>query len=235
LIHIPEEIGDGVKKLVINKPHRTMKNSILSKKLALLIATMLPAIMLAAASPMLSSAPTTAYAQEIDEQSAETGANINDEGEGIAVSPVVQVPVQVGTNVNVDDDIVVDLCDDGSVEAVDNREDTLANVQSTDQGANINNDVDELGTAVSPVVQLALQFGTNMNLDSDVIVALDCGGEDIEVADDDSQQANVQSAEQQGDADNEAGTGDVAVDVIEQVSRQEGLNLNDDIDTTIIR
>jgi hypothetical protein len=211
-----------------------MKNSILSKKLALFIATMLPAIMLAA-SPMLSSAPTAAYAQEIDEQSVETRENVNDEGEGIAVSPVIQVPIQVSTNVNIDDDIVVDLCDDGSVESVDNREDTLANVQSADQGANVNNDVDELGAAASPVVQALVQVGTNANLDTDAIVALDCGGEDIEVADDDSQQANVQSGEQQADADNEADTGNVALDLTEQISTQQGLNLNNDIDTTIIR
>ena len=219
---------------MVNKPDRRMNNSSQSRNLVLLVATMLPAVVLAA-SPLVSYGPTAAFALETDKKSIETEANVQNQGDGITVAPIVQVPVQVGPNVDVDDDIVVDTCDDGSVTAVDNKPDTQQNLQTINQGANVNNDVGQFGTAASPVVQVGVEVGINVNVDKDVIVGLDCHGQDITVADDDSAQTNYQSIDEEGKVDNKVAPGNAAVNAIEQIVTGVGQNLNNDVDTTIIQ
>jgi hypothetical protein len=206
-----------------------------SKRLTFAFAAMLSSIMLAAPS-MLPINPTQAFALEIGEEFREKQATVNNEGDGTAVGPVVQVLPQINANVDVDDDIVVDLCQDGSVEAVDNQEDVQANRQSGTQSVDTNNRADQFGTVVSPAIQAGVQLGVNIKADKDVILGLNCHGQDIQVPDDDSVQENNQELDQEGGSENEAaGPGNLALNVLQQYSIDQSINRIEDTDVNIIQ
>src|ERR687896_937629 len=96
-----------------------MNKTTISNKFVLMIATMLPAIMLAA-SLTLSLVPATAYAQE-DNEDSDNQSDIleNEEGDNsVVVDPIVQPDVDVGYNVDINTHIITDEedCDEASDE-----------------------------------------------------------------------------------------------------------------------
>src|SRR5215212_8672195 len=177
-------------KLVIYKPYISMNNNTVSRKLVLMIATMLSTVMLAASS-MSSLAPATAFAQQdgsVDDLLAQISSSSDSQNESreneagansVTVNPIVQTAVQPAANDNVDQ----------------------ANDQSADQQGRSDGTVGEGSLYVSPKVQTAQQVGLNVNVDTDVILADGCTPRD------NLNQANDQSTSQDAGSNVDAGKG----------------------------
>jgi hypothetical protein len=184
-----------------------VSNKPLSRNFALLIATTLSAAMLIAASPIspFGLAPAFAAASNVNNileanirlTQEENNSNNEVGGSGSVVNTAEQESIQGGTNVNQDNDVVVGTCEDGNVEVNDDDEVTQTIIESANQEVNRNNNARNGGTIASTVAQSSAQDATNINLDNDLIIILDCHGQHVEVNDDDEvTQTIIQSANQ---------------------------------------
>jgi hypothetical protein len=216
-----------------------------SRKVALLIATMLSAIMLAATSiPSLS--PATAFAQHVepvDNLLGQLNVDPNNDGnlaenivedKSVTVDPTIQVSTQTATNVNNDNDVAflegcADISDDDVV--------TQTNRQAANQVVHKDSEVDDGGLVVEPAIQVSTQTATNVNNDNDVYIVL--GGDDddsnLEISDDDKvTQLNEQIANQVVHKDSEVDDGGLVVNPHIQRSTQTATNYNEDNDRVVL-
>jgi hypothetical protein len=214
------------------------------RKVALLIATMLWAIMLAATSiPSLS--PATAFAQHVepvDNLLGQLNVDPNNDGnlvenivedKSVTVDPTIQVSTQTATNVNNDNDVAflegcADISDDDVV--------TQTNRQAANQVVHKDSEVGDGGLVVEPTIQVSTQTATNVNNDNDVYIVLGCDDDDdsnLEISDDDVvTQTNRQAANQVVHKDSEVGG--LVVNPHIQRSAQTATNVNNDNDVYIV-
>jgi hypothetical protein len=218
--------------LVRYKPYISMNNNTVSRKLVLMIATMLSTVMLAASS-MSSLAPATAFAEQdgsVDDllrqiSSSSDSQNESRENEGgansVTVDPIVQTAVQPAVNVNVDTHVITDKAN--CEEANDNVD--QANDQSADQQGRSDGTVGEGSLYVSPKVQTAQQVALNVNVDTDVIIADGCTPRD------NLNQANDQSTSQDAGSNVDAGKGsNIILPTIQNSGTlAQNLNVNNDV------
>jgi hypothetical protein len=213
-----------------------MSNKIIPDKYVLLTATVLSAVMLAV-SPMASLVPTTAYAQEEEEEEVSEGdeeaqLNVdykdqedNSEIEGgdnsVVVDPKVQTSVQPAVNVDVNTHVITDEedCDEASDEV------NQGNIQFANQEARSDGKVGEGSFYVSPVVQLSTQVALNVYVDTDVILVPGCNPSD------EVNQGNVASANQEADSDVEADEGNA---ITPSYQRADVIQRNDNVQNEVI-
>ena len=209
-----------------------MNSNTVSRKLVLMIATMLSTVMLAASS-MSSLAPATAFAQpdgSVDDllaqiSSSSDSQNESRENEGgansVTVDPIVQTAVQPAVNVNVATHVITDKAN--CEEANDNVD--QSNDQSADQQGRSDGTVGEGSLYVSPKVQTAQQIGLNVNVDTDVILADGCTPHD------NLNQANDQSTSQDAGSNVDAGKGsNIILPTIQNSGTlAQNLNVNNDV------
>jgi hypothetical protein len=143
-----------------------MNKITLSNKFVLMIATMLPAIMLAT-SLTLSLVPATAFAQE-DNADSDNQSDIseNDGGDNsVVVDPIVQPAVDVKYNIDVNTHVITDEedCDEAS------DEESQENEQSPSQEASSDGNVGDNSIYVSPQVQTTTLVAGNLVVDTDIV------------------------------------------------------------------
>ena len=196
-----------------------MNKTTISNKFLLMIATMLPAIMLAA-SLTLSLVPATAYAQEDNEDSDnQSDIRENEEGDNsVVVDPIVQPDVDVGYNVDINTHIITDEedCDEAS------DEESQENDQGSSQEARSDGNVGDNSIYVSPQVQTQTLVAGNLVVDTDVVPE-GC------VTNDEVNQENDQTPSQ--DAGGEVETGEGSITNIQILQRADTISRNDNVNT----
>jgi hypothetical protein len=182
-----------------------------------MMATMLPAIMLAA-SLTLTLVPATAFAQEVqrDIQQNEGGAW------SIIVDPKVQPSVGIDANIGVNTHVITDPedCDEASDE--ESQETNLGSTQEARSDGNVGDN----SVYVSPQLQTNTQIGLNLYVDTDIVPA-GCDPSDT------LGQANNQDATQNAGGEVEAGEGSTIVMPVIQRSDNIERNQNVNTDATI--
>jgi hypothetical protein len=143
-----------------------MKKITISNRFVLMIATMLPAIMLAT-SLTLSSVPATAFAQEDDGDSdIQSDIHENEGGDNsVVVDPIAQTEVEVDVNVDANTNVISDEedCDEASDEV------SQENDQNPSSEARSDGNVGDNSYYVSPKAQTTVLVGENINVDTDVV------------------------------------------------------------------
>lgn len=100
---------------------------------------------------------------------------------------------QGGTNINQDNDVIVGRCDGGHIQVNDEDEITQTNMNSVEHEANTN-----------MAEQQLTQVATNVNIDNDLVIILDCHSSSIEINDNDNViQTNLQSMNEEVNSDDE--------------------------------
>ena len=196
-----------------------MNKITISNKFVLMIATMLPAIMLAT-SLTLSLVPVTAFAQE-DDGDSEIQSDINENEGGdnsVVVDPIAQTEVEVDVNVDANTHVISDEedCDEASDEVS----------QETDQNpsseARSDGNVGDNSVFVSPQVQTTTLVAGNLVVDTD-IVPEGCS------TDDRVNQENDQEPSQE--AGGEVKTGGDSITNIQIHQRADAFARNDNVNT----
>jgi hypothetical protein len=194
-----------------------------SNKFVLMIATMLPAIMLAT-SLTLSLVPVTAFAQEeIADSDNESDIRETEEGDNsVTIDPIVQTSNDVDMNVDVNTDVITDGedCDEAS------SEESQENDQDSSQEARSDGDVGDNSIFVSPQVQTTTLVAGNVYADVD-IVPEGCNPTDT------VNQSNDQESSQSAGGEVEAGTGSTIEISTHQIAETIAFNHNINTDATI--
>jgi hypothetical protein len=143
-----------------------MNKITISNRFVLMIATMLPAIMLAT-SLTLSLVPVTAFAQE-DDGDSEIQSDINENEGGdnsVVVDPIAQTEVEVDVNVDANTHVISDEedCDEASDEV------SQENDQNPTSEARSDGNVGDDSVYVSPKAQTTVLVAENINVDTDVV------------------------------------------------------------------
>jgi hypothetical protein len=143
-----------------------MNKITISNRFVLMIATMLPAIMLAT-SLTLSLVPVTAFAQE-DDGDSEIQSDINENEGGdnsVVVDPIAQTEVEVDVNVDANTHVISDEedCDEASDEV------SQENDQNPSSEARSDGNVGDDSVYVSPKAQTTVLVAENINVDTDVV------------------------------------------------------------------
>jgi hypothetical protein len=190
-----------------------MTNKIISNKYALLIATVLSAMMLAtSATPSLF--PTTAaYAASDDLE--------------VVVDPTVQTDVETEVNVDVDPDVHISTdCEDlnGDNEEVEQEIKLPIDQEDNDEGQG--------DVVAEPTVQTAVQTGVNVYVAPDVFVIIGCDDGTVEVSDEEEiTQINDEPTNQEATSDSE---GDLLISPDIQTARETAINYNNDDDIVVL-
>jgi hypothetical protein len=143
-----------------------MNKITISNRFVLMIATMLPAIMLATALTLLL-VPVTAFAQE-DDGDSEIQSDINENEGGdnsVVVDPIAQTEVEVDVNVDANTHVISDEedCDEASDEV------SQENDQNPSSEARSDGNVGDDSVYVSPKAQTTVLVAENINADTDVV------------------------------------------------------------------
>jgi hypothetical protein len=143
-----------------------MNKITISNRFVLMIATMLPAIMLAT-SLTLSLVPVTAFAQE-DDGDSEIQSDIHENEGGdnsVVVDPIAQTEVEVDVNVDANTHVISDEedCDEASDEV------SQENDQNPSSEARSDGNVGDDSVYVSPKAQTTVLVAENINVDTDVV------------------------------------------------------------------
>jgi hypothetical protein len=194
-----------------------------SNKFVLMIATMLPAILLAT-SLTLSLVPVTAYAQ-VENADSDSESDIHETVDGdnsVTIDPIVQTSNDVDMNVDVNTDVITDEedCDEAS------SEESQENDQGSSQEARSDGDVGDNSIFVSPQVQDTEQVAGNVYVDVDVVPE-GCNPTDT------VNQENDQGSSQSAGGDVEYGTGSIIEISTHQRAETIAFNHNVNIDATI--
>jgi hypothetical protein len=195
-----------------------MKNSNISKTFALMVGTVLPAIMLAALP--IPSLGFAALAQHNDGGSVSENIGYND---NVIIDPMLQSSTQLGLNLNVDPDVITDK------EDCDKASDNLhqANEQSTGQEARGDHNLSDGGLLFGPKIQTSTQLGLNINVDPDVVLTEGC------VPVDNTSQTNDQSTDQEVSTNTESGERDSNI-ISPTIQRSDAIAGNINVSPTII-
>ncbi len=190
-----------------------MDNNPLPRSFAVLIITILLTAILAG-SPISSFGLTTAYpsvdltyiekiAQADIEYENQEYERINELSyNGMLTNSREQQLIQSSSNVHEDNDVIVGRCYDGDIVVNDNDEVTQTNIDVANLEANSDNESNDRDTNTEE--QSSTQVATNSNQDNDMIIIIGCYGGSVEINDNDKvTQANVQSANQVGNSDDE--------------------------------
>jgi hypothetical protein len=196
-----------------------MNNNILSKRSVLLMATMLSAMMLAASS-MPSLVLTRAFAQGDVFEDDEVGQSNPNSAKQEDIPDVDALLTQLAGGSTSEEGR-----SDGEVE--DNRLTQLAGGSTSEEGRS-DGEVEDNRITVDPIAQTKVETGVNVNVDTHVIM----DEENCEDANDEVNQANVQSADQEGRSDGEVGDNSFYVSPKFQTSEQVAYNVN--VDTDVI-
>src|SRR5215210_1361839 len=206
-------------KLVIIKTYSIMNKHTVSSKFVLMMATMLPAIMLAT-SLTLSLVPTTAFAQvENSDSNTQRDIRENEGGDNsVVVDPIVQPDVGVAMNIAVNTHVITDpeKCDEASDEV------SQGNNQDSTEEARSNGNVGDNSVYVSPQVQTTTLVGLNLNVDTDVVPE-GCTPSDT------VNQGNDQTASQ--DAGGEVQAGKNSIIEVPIYQRADTVERNDNVNT----
>jgi hypothetical protein len=197
-----------------------MNKITISNKFVLMIATMLPAIMLATALTLSLVPAATAFAQE-DNTDSDNQSDIseNDGGDNsVVVDPIVQPAVDVKYNVDVNTHVITDEedCDEAS------DEESQENDQGSSQEARSDGSVGDSSIYVSPQVQTTTLVAGNLVVDTD-IVPEGC------VTNDEVNQENNQTPSQ--DAGGEVETGEDSMTNVQVHQRADAFARNDNVNT----
>jgi hypothetical protein len=143
-----------------------MNKITISNRFVLMIATMLPAIMLAT-SLTLSLVPVTAFAQE-DDGDSEIQSDINENEGGdnsVVVDPIAQTEVEVDVNVDANTHVISDEedCDEASDEV------SQENDQNPSSEARSDGNVGDDSIYASSQTQTTVLVAENVNVDTDVV------------------------------------------------------------------
>lgn len=182
-----------------------------------MMATMLPAILLAA-SLTLTLVPATAFAQE-----GQSDIEQNEGGDwSVVVDPKVQPSVDIDANIGVNAHVITDPedCDEAS------DEESQVNNQGSSQEARSDGNVGDNSLYVSPQLQTNTQIALNLYVDADIVPA-GCDPSDTVV------QGNNQDASQNAGGEVEAGDGSTIVMPVIQRSDNVERNQNVNVDATI--
>jgi hypothetical protein len=144
-----------------------MNKITISNKFVLMIATMLPAIMLAASLTLSLVPATAAFAQE-DNADSDNQSDISENEGGdnsVVVDPKVQPAVDVDYNVDVNTHVITDEedCDEAS------DEESQENNQGSSQEASSDGNVGDNSLYVSPQVQTQTLVAGNLVVDTDIV------------------------------------------------------------------
>jgi hypothetical protein len=143
-----------------------MSKHTVSNRFVLMLATMLPAIMLAASLTM-ALVPATAFAQEENaDSSTQRDIHENEGGDwSMIVDPIVQHSEDIDLNVGVNTHVITDPedCDEAS------DEESQQNNQGSTQEALSDGNVGDNSVYVSPQVQTRTQVAANLYVDTDVV------------------------------------------------------------------
>jgi len=196
-----------------------MNKHTVSSKFVLMMATMLPAIMLAT-SLTLSLVPTTAFAQvENSDSNTQRDIRENEGGDNsVVVDPIVQPDVGVAMNIAVNTHVITDpeKCDEASDEV------SQGNNQDSTEEARSNGNVGDNSVYVSPQVQTTTLVGLNLNVDTDVVPE-GCTPSDT------VNQGNDQTASQ--DAGGEVQAGKNSIIEVPIYQRADTVERNDNVNT----
>jgi hypothetical protein len=211
-----------------------VNSNTVSKKLMVMIATMVSAIILVGSS-VPSLVPATAFAQQAGSAGNNDQNNLTEnlvKDNIMIVDPIIQHSTEVDANVNVDDDVGVS---EGCAEISDDDEVEQINEQKADQKVHKNNDLGAGGgVVVEPSIQLSTQTATNVNTDNDVYIILGCDEGNVDISDNDKvKQVNDQTANQEALSNSEVGAGGVLVSPTIQRTDQTASNLNEDNDRIV--
>jgi hypothetical protein len=200
-----------------------MNKITISNKFVLMIATMLPAIMLAT-SLTLSLVPVTAFAQEVDGDSDNQSDIRENEGgdNSVVVDSIAQTEVDVDLNVDVNTDVITDEedCDEASDEV------SQENDQNPSSEARSDGNVGDDSVYVSPKAQTTVLVAENINVDTDVVPEGCNPGDRVN-------QDNDQSPSQIAGGDVETGENPITNLQIHQRAFALAENRNVDTETTI--
>jgi hypothetical protein len=195
-----------------------------SNKFVLMIATMLPAIMLATSLTLSLIPTTTAFAQEDNEDSDnQSDINENEGGDNsVIVEPIVQPATDVDLNIDVNAHVIFDEedCDEAS------DEESQENDQDANSEARSDGSVGDNSIYVSPQVQTTTLVAANLYVDTDVVPE-GCNPSDS------VNQENDQDAGQSAGGEVEAGQGSITNIRTIQVADTTELNHNVNTDATI--
>ena len=206
-----------------------MNNNTVSRKVALITAILLSAIMLAASSK-LSLIPATAFAQE--DGTAGNLAETLVEDKSVVVDPSIQLSTQTSTNVNNDNDVAFSV---GCADISDDDEVIQTNRQAAEQEVHKNNDLSNSGVVLDPSIQPSTQTAANVYTDNDVYIILGCYDGNVKISDDDKvTQLNEQIADQESLSDSVVGNSGVLVTPDIQRSTQTATNHNEDNDRVVL-
>jgi hypothetical protein len=184
-----------------------------SNRSVLMMATVLPAIMLAA-SLTLTLVPATAFAQGVQRDIQQ-----NEGGDwSVIVDPKVQPSVEVDANIGVNTHIITDPedCDEAS------DEESQVNNQDSTREARSDGNVGDNSVYVSPQVQTNTQVALNLLVDTDIVPA-GCDPSDT------VGQVNNQDAVQNAGGDVQAG--DDSRIVMPVIQRSDNVERNQNINT----
>jgi hypothetical protein len=198
-----------------------MSKHAVSNRFVLMIATMLPAIMVAA-SLTTALVPTTAFAQNAD-SNIQRDIHENEGGDwSVIVDPIVQPNVDVSSNIGVNAHVILDPedCEEAS------DEESQVNNQDSTQEARSDGNVGDNSVYVSPQVQTNTQVATNLLVDVDVVPA-GCDPSDTVV------QANNQDSSQEAGGDVQGGENSRLI--VKTFTRSDNIerNQNVNVDATI--
>jgi hypothetical protein len=191
-----------------------------SNKFVLMIATMLPAIMLAASLTLSLVPTTTAFAQEDNADSNNQSDIRENEGgdNSVIVDPIVQPSVDVDYNVDVNTHVITDEedCDEAS------DEESQGNEQAPSQEARSDGNVGDNSIYVSPQVQTSTLVAGNLNVDTDIVP------EGCDTNDRVSQENNQTPSQ---DAGGEVEDGNNSITNIQTHQRADTISRNDNVNT----
>jgi hypothetical protein len=197
-----------------------MNKITISNKFVLMIATMLPAIMLAASLTLSLVPATTAFAQEDNADSnSQSDIRENDGGDNsVIIDPIVQPSVDVDYNVDVNTHVITDEedCDEASDEV------SQENNQDPSQEARSDGNVGDNSLYVSPQVQTSTLLAGNLNVDTDIVP------EGCDTNDRVSQENNQDPSQ---DAGGEVEDGNNSITNIQTHQRADTISRNDNVNT----
>jgi hypothetical protein len=194
-----------------------MSKHTVSNRFVLMLATMLPAMMVAASLTM-ALVPGTAFAQEV-----QSDVHENEGGDwSVIVDPIVQPSVNIDANIGVSADVILNPedCDEAS------DEESQENNQESTQEARSDGNVGDNSVYVSPQVQTSTNVALNLYVDTDVVPAGCSASETVE-------QHNNQDPTQSAGGDVESGEDSTTVMPVIQRSDNVAHNQNVNTDATI--
>jgi hypothetical protein len=197
-----------------------MNKITISNKFVLMIATMLPAIMLAASLTLSLVPATVAFAQE-DNADSDNQSDISENEGGdnsVVVDPKVQPAVDVDYNVDVNTHVITDEedCDEAS------DEESQENNQGSSQEASSDGNVGDNSLYVSPQVQTQTLVAGNLVVDTDIVP------EGCDTNDSVSQENNQNPSQ---DAGGEVEDGTNSITNIQTYQRADTIARNDNVNT----